>query len=106
MTPLETTFERTLPALLKGKPRKPGVIGFAATGNPETGYWIVSLADGTSRRGTEKDRPEVVVEADAAVLVLLLAGDLDIPAALARGVLTVSGDRSRLTDLAALLAKA
>jgi hypothetical protein len=98
MTPLETVFEKTLPALLrKTRAKSAGSVSFVATGALETGAWTVSLVDGTVARGNTGD---TVVEADAAVLALLFAGGLDVAAAVERGVVRVAGDKSRLFDLA------
>ena len=102
MSPMETLFEHTLPALLRRGAATAGLngsIGFAATGALEQGYWIVSLADGVARRGTALDAPDVVVEADAAALALLFSGGLDVARALDAGVLTVRGDRTKLLEL-------
>ena len=106
MTLLEKLFEHTLPAMLRAAPPNSvaGVIGFAATGALEQGYWVVSLVDRTARRGTATDVPDVVVEADAAALALLFSGGLDVPRALDAGVLTVRGDRAKLLDFTKALA--
>lgn len=108
MSPLEKLFEQTLPVMLRDAAANEasGVIGFAATGVLEQGYWVVSLAERTARRGTAADVPDVVVEADAAALALLLSGGLDVPRALDAGVLTVRGDRSKLMDFAQVFTKA
>jgi hypothetical protein len=98
MTPLETVFEKTVPALLrKTRVKSTGSVSFVATGALETGAWTVSLVDGTVTRGKSGD---TVVEADAAVLALLFAGALDVARAVERGAVRVEGDRSRLFDLA------
>jgi hypothetical protein len=106
MTPLATVFERHLPAMLKKRAAASpgsGSIGFVAKSGPERGFWVVSLDEGTSRRGDERDEPRLVVEGDAAVLVLLFSGGLDVGRAVDTGALTLRGDAGALAALAAVL---
>jgi len=105
MSGLDEAFCVVVPRLLRRRGgRSSALVAFVATGEPETGYWVVSLRDGDGRRGVETDVPDVVVEASAAVLALLLDGSLDTAGAIARGVLVVRGNSSALDELARLIA--
>jgi hypothetical protein len=101
---LDDVFCVLVPRLLRrGGGRSEAMVAFVATGEPEAGYWVVSLRDGQGRRGLETDAPDVVIEASAAVLALLLDGSLDSAQAIARGVVVVRGNRSALDELARLI---
>jgi hypothetical protein len=96
MTGLDDVFTRTLPSLIKKKSDDDVVVGFVATGAPETGAWVVRLRDGVGRRTAETDRPDVIVEAQASVIALLFAGAIDVDKAIQGGQIIVRGDRSAL----------
>jgi hypothetical protein len=105
MTLLEQVFERDLPELLRSA-RSSGVAGtiaFAATSGPETGSWLVSLAECAVRRLEEADRPDLLVEASAQVLALLFSGGLDLGRAVRDGVVQLRGQRELLERLASQL---
>jgi len=103
MNALQRVFDTHLPAVLEtGNELSGPTIGFAATAGPEPGYWVVSFADKTCRRGLEDDRPEVFVEGDSRVLALMFAGGLDIARTIELGHLRVSGDLTALEALADL----
>lgn len=103
MTTLESVFGEHLPALLaKAKPSR-SLVGFAVTSGPDQGYWVVSLAEKKCRRGTEKDKPDVVVEGQGALLAAFFAGALDVKKAVEQGALRIEGDAKALASLAAAL---
>ncbi|MBI1944804.1 MAG: SCP2 sterol-binding domain-containing protein [Deltaproteobacteria bacterium] len=109
MTALDDLFVKQLPTLLararaqsKAKPAA-DVVGFVATGAPESGAWVVRVAEAIGRRTTAADRPDVVVEASAAVFALLFSGALDVDKAIAAEALRISGDRAALERLRSAL---
>jgi hypothetical protein len=108
-TPLDELFGEKLPGLLRAQPAPAAppsaetVVGFVATGAPESGSWVVRVNERSGRRTTAEDRPDVVVEAGAAVLALLFTGALDVEAAIAQGALRVIGERAALDRLRAAL---
>jgi hypothetical protein len=100
VTALDVAFEKHVRALVaKGGPSESRVIGFASTGGFETGYWIVDLGKKHVRRGIATDKPDVVVEADAATLMLMFGGAIDVARAIDAGVIVVRGDRTALFAL-------
>jgi hypothetical protein len=100
-SPLAKVFEEELPRLLAGGTGDAKQsIAFASTDGPETGYWIVSLAERTVRRGSESDEPDATVEGDGALLAMMFSGALDVGAAVRDGALTIHGDASALAALA------
>lgn len=97
-------FEDIVPRLLRSRPLQGELaarIGFRLHGE-SGGSWTIDGVDGRVLAGIQD--PRATLTADVGTFESMLAGNLDVIAALADGRLQISGERSLFSGLAALLA--